>query len=329
MTHPFSISVRLTSFEHMSSSSLPAVLAVLILLQALTRIASELTKVLVPASYKEWMETKPAWITDPNIMKEYGYTTFLYQKYDPALPNYVASNRGCENSIYYKYIIDHYDSFPDIAVFVHSKPEVHIPNSYKNWLDVLKCISPNATYMSLNFDKKICREFFNGHWASFGIWLEQCMRDALKVIWDLEPTDTAGLNLRLPPQRQLSVCTHCCQQFFVSRAMIHKRPLKFWKDVWQMLGNQSRCHFGEPDYENLYAFNRSSRTEVGPEPQYINGRHHYNHIQDNGLFTQALVGEHLAHMIFGGHDLNMKFDQETYCQNYLPQSQCPGSPCIG
>jgi hypothetical protein len=276
----------------------------------------------VPASYREWIHGFPDFVTNETLKAEYGYSTFLYQKHNPDLPNYVSSNRGCENSIYYKYIVDHYHDFPDLAIFVHAKPGEH--NS-DQWLNYIKCIRPNATYMSLNVEKQVCREVFNGYWARYGIWLEQCMRDVLRIIWDIGDNTTA-LNERVPPNKQIYLCTHCCQQFFVSRETIHRRPLNVWQTLLHVLGNQTVCHVGEPDYANLYAFNRSSRWEVGPEPVDIHGKHIYSHIQSNGLFTQALTSEHLAHMIFGHHGLIMPFDQNEYCKQYLPSSQCP-SPC--
>jgi hypothetical protein len=141
--------------------------------------AEAVTKVLVPASYREWIRGFPDFVTNETLKAEYGYSTFLYQKHNPDLPNYVSSNRGCENSIYYKYIVDHYHDFPDLAIFVHAKPGEH--NS-DQWLNYIKCIRPNATYMSLNVEKQVCREVFNGYWARYGIWLEHCIREVLRLI---------------------------------------------------------------------------------------------------------------------------------------------------
>jgi hypothetical protein len=46
---------------------------------------------------------------------------------------------------------------------------------------------------------------------------------------------------------------------------VRKRPLGVWKELQFILSVQDKCHEGEPDYENLYAFNRSSRMKLGPE----------------------------------------------------------------
>jgi hypothetical protein len=46
---------------------------------------------------------------------------------------------------------------------------------------------------------------------------------------------------------------------------VHRRPLSVWKELQYILSIQNVCHAGEPDYDNLYAFQRSSRMKV-----YIN-----------------------------------------------------------
>ena len=105
-------------------------------------------KVLVPAVYKEWVTgKKPDWVDDPAILAKYNYSVFVYQKLDENAPNYFGFNRGAECGVYLKYIVDHYDNFPDVAVFIHAKPHEH----QKNWLEMVGCISPNATFYHLNY----------------------------------------------------------------------------------------------------------------------------------------------------------------------------------
>ena len=106
------------------------------------------TKVLVPAVYKEWIKDKPHWVTDPAIQKKHNYTVFAHQKLDPNAPNYFAHNRGTETGVYLKYVVDHYHDFPDVAIFVHSKPYEH----QTNWLNMIGCISPNATWYNINYE---------------------------------------------------------------------------------------------------------------------------------------------------------------------------------
>jgi hypothetical protein len=56
-------------------------------------------------------------VTDEAFTASKGYEVFLYQRLHPDKPNYVR-NRGMEGTIYLCYIIDHYDDFPDFAIFV-------------------------------------------------------------------------------------------------------------------------------------------------------------------------------------------------------------------
>ncbi len=101
----------------------PLQLILLLLLIALQVIA--LTKVVVPAVYKEWDQIKPKW-TSLEIQQQYNFSIFLYQKHNPNAPNYIR-NRGTEAGVYLRYIVDHYYHFPDIAIFVHARPEDHQP----------------------------------------------------------------------------------------------------------------------------------------------------------------------------------------------------------
>jgi len=157
-----------------------------ILLFVYVTYTASFTKVLVPASYKEFDGGLPYWVTDNATLSKYNYTVIVYQKRDPSQPHYLAKNRGCENGIIYKYIVDYYDNLPDVTIFTHADPGHH--GTY-NWLEgYAGCVSPNATFMSINLKKKICRSSWNGYWAKYGIWLEQCMRDVLKIIWDLKGT---------------------------------------------------------------------------------------------------------------------------------------------
>ena len=124
-------------------------LCFLFLLMALPPPLRAFQKVLVPAFYKEWATTgKPDWVDSPEILAKYNYTVFAYQKLDENQPNYFSFNRGAECGVYLKYIVDHYHKFPDVAVFLHAKPHEH----QKYWLNMVGCISPNATFYHINYE---------------------------------------------------------------------------------------------------------------------------------------------------------------------------------
>lgn len=81
--------------------------------------------------------------------------------------------------MFLRYIVDHYDSFPDIAIFVHglvwsglvclslpiasnlSPPAARPEDHQKRWLDMIPCIHPNATYININIGQDICRTTHN------------------------------------------------------------------------------------------------------------------------------------------------------------------------
>jgi hypothetical protein len=106
-----------------------------------------LKKVIVPAVYREFEDGNlPDWIKDDDLRQEKGYEVYMYQRLKSNESRYIR-NRGTEGAVYLRYIVDHYDSFPDVAVFVHAHPHDHQPH----WLELVGCINSNASYMDLNF----------------------------------------------------------------------------------------------------------------------------------------------------------------------------------
>lgn len=294
----------------------------------------EFKKVLVPAIFNEWRykdgelslngeRYPPFWFWNKTFQSEYGYTTVVYQKQNSSAPNFIATNRGCENGAYFNFIVDNYHDFPDVAIFIHAKPEEHIPTM--DWLNQVKCLRTNMTYSSLNRRNWFCRNSWNGLWARKGIWIEQCLRDTLQTAWDLLDNQTE-FNLRVPPNKPIEMCTHCCQQFAVGRGQILKRPLRVWKKLRDILSVQDQCHVGEPQYEYLYSFIKSQRWKLGPEPVNLSTGKGEGFAY--GRFTQAVAAEHLAHVIFGEKSLvATEPGMDETCDQFLPSTSCPGSPC--
>ena len=277
-----------------------------------------LTKVVVPSIHHEFQpQHYPRWMNHESFLKKFDYSVFLYQKSNPELPNYLKRNRGTEAGVYLNYIVDHYHNFPDVAIFVHGHPEHHTAAAFP---EMLGCISPNASYISLN-SPYISRD--TQYWNEAGLWVEQCWRDILKVIWGLED-DIALFEEIVPIDQPISINMVCCQQFLISRSMVHRRPLKVWKKLLSIVYEQDVCHIGEPDYEHLYAFHLM-KLRLGPEEPSI------KHLgeeegQGYGAHTQGGAMEHLAHVIYGHKSLQMAPPtMDEICQNFLPD--CPNSPC--
>jgi hypothetical protein len=225
--------------------------------------ANAFSKVLVPAVYKEWQHGMPEW-TSLETQQKHNFSVFMYQKLDPNQPNYFEFNRGGESGIYLKYIVDHYESFPDVVMFIHAKPEQH--QKKLDWFNMLSCVSPNATFMNINDQSWVTRS--PSSWRKIEQWTEQCWRDILQTTWELHG-DQGEFLRRLPPDRDIWMSAQCCNQFVLSRDMVRKRPLKVWQDLLRIIGVQDACHVGEPDYENLHFFNKTGRARAGAEPREV------------------------------------------------------------
>ena len=190
------------------------------------------TKVLVPAVYKEWVESGPPdWVVNDEIRRSHNYSVFLYQKLNESEPNYISTNYGRENGVYFKYIVDHYHTFPDVAVFIHAKPQQHPPQ----WLDYVRCIAPNVTYSHLNLFDNLERDTEYFSLFQKRVWVENCMRDVLAVIWNKSIHE---IETMLPIDSPIRVRTQASHSFVVSRSMIHRRSYETWKQLYAMLGNQ-------------------------------------------------------------------------------------------
>ena len=123
-------------------------LCVLWLIAFTAVIASALAfrKVVVQAVHKE-RDASPSL----QVQTRYNFSVFSYQMLDSSAPRYLNNNRGTETCVYLRYIVDHYDDFPDVAVFVHAHPHEHQPR----WMEMVHCISPNATWYNINYGGKM------------------------------------------------------------------------------------------------------------------------------------------------------------------------------
>ena len=84
---------------------------------------------LVIAHYDEWddLDEMPVWANnskDPRVHPDAptarGYTVApMYQRRRPEAPGYVP-NHGYEGGVYLRFVLDHYDNLPDVAVFVQA-----------------------------------------------------------------------------------------------------------------------------------------------------------------------------------------------------------------
>ena len=146
----------------------------------------------------------------------------------------------------------------------------------------------------------------------------------MQITWELKDKKEEFLR-RVPPTSPLTISARCCNQFVVSRAMIHKRPLHVWKELLHIIAIQPMCHMGDLDYENLFEFNRTGRVK---RPEKLHYSRFDSPTDPNGANIPGMTGEHLSHVIFGHQELQMKPPtQDETCQNFI--RGCPGSPCRG
>ena len=95
-------------------------------------------------------------------------------------------------------------------------------------------------------------------WGTLEPWIEQCWRDVLMIISELDPDsekDKVEFAKLYPSNRPLLTTFIPSQQFLLSRDQVHKRPLEVWKKLYKVIVEQPVCHQGDPDYHYLYAKN--------------------------------------------------------------------------
>ena len=266
---------------------------------------------IVPAVYDEWSHHRttrqehpfskaPPWASVEylhEMMRSHGrydlnVSLTLYQKFNSALPHYIASNRGMEGGVYLRYIIDNYrSSLPDFVAFLHAYPNEH---SYQ-FPEILTCLDTRRTkYTSLNRIDTALRLQTTSAWgrpdfefvgyqdpAEAQFWMERCWRDVLAVIGYREGKSPADGDAIPSP---IAVSFACCNQFVVSKEMIRRLPLKTWKKLHTMLAAGPACHLGNATYKG--EGEASSRRS---DPL--------------GRGIQGFTSEHLAHVIYGGYSL--------------------------
>lgn len=265
----------------------------LLMLGTISLFCNAFSKVVVPAVYNEWRNQMPDWIVNSTIQELYGFSVFLYQKHNKSGINFIAKNRGLEAGVYLKYIVDHYHDFPDVAIFIHAAPEKHQPK----WLQFIRCISPNASYININNVFINYRSIEAWRQPNLRIWIEQCYRDVLRIAWGLQGrSHDKYFNSLVPTSKPIYFSTLCCQQFILSRSKVLERPVQVWKELLRIIGEQDACHQGEPDYENLF-FSKVYSKKVGKEPAILGGN-------GPGGMTQVLD---ICMFLQGGHIKRLTF----------------------
>jgi len=188
-----------------------------------------LDAVVVASKYKE----------DTEWMKKLKYPYVIYTKNENEVSKYnIPVNKGNEASVYFKYIIDHYDSLPSYVFFIHAHEsdwhhkssmaskinDMNLDGNYKNLNDTEYQIV--VTYKNgitiFNGSKKIVEHEHNNYaFVKMEEWYNENMKDYLGPL-----KYNSIINVDL-----------CCAQFLVSRETIRKLPLEFYKKQYDWLMN--------------------------------------------------------------------------------------------
>lgn len=159
-------------------------------------------------------------------------------------------NKGCEASSYLKYIIDRYDSLPDVSILLHDEEY-----SWHHWGSICSLIKKKlplmktTDYLNLNHFQYQSDERFKSI-PYFHTWYKQL----------LEPTLGA---LELFPNLLIGI--YGCAQFILKKECILQHPRSF--------------------YENLYNFCMNDYDQFG---YVVNGFGHFMELTFHIIFRQML-----------------------------------------
>jgi hypothetical protein len=165
---------------------------------------------------------------DVNWTKKLKHDCKIYEKETPSSKYNIPVNKGHEASVYFKYIIDHYDNLPDYVAFVHGhESDWHHPSSMATKLNA---IHPSGEYINLNEntgrtgvivdenDEIILKhDDPPGHWGPVSDWWRQVMKPFFGNRRGLIVNDMWG------------------GQFIVSKKSILRHSLKFYETQYNWL----------------------------------------------------------------------------------------------
>jgi hypothetical protein len=141
--------------------------------------------------------------------------------------------------------------------------------------------------------------------------IEQCWRNLARAF---------GKNLtELRPAREPVVSFYCCNQIAISRDHIRRHPVEHYRAAYELIGLKEKCSEGWIDARENWAMGNMCYRESPPE-WFSEGR--------ESKSAQAGAMEHLTHFVLDDEPLiSIPYTEDHYCRNFLPSSQCPGSPC--
>lgn len=208
------------------------------------------------------------------------------------------ANWGYEASGYLRHIIDYYDRLPNVTVFTHGNPMEH--SFY--FLNIMRCANAAFDgYTTINVGIVADRYQHNGNYDRFVDDVNAALV-AARLAGPNAPVAANGASgMLLPHVGTERITFSCCAQFLASRSAIRRHPKAFYEILLRFVMD-------------------SSYFKDGPWA-HMPGR------------DQAIVVEHMWHVILGGENLVCSFPEDI-CRPNRPfigsTAQCgpvPGGNC--
>ena len=236
---------------------------------------------LVVAHYDEWddLDEMPVWANnskDPRVHPDAptarGYTVApMYQRRRPESPGYVP-NHGYEGGVYLRFVLDHYDNLPDVAVFVQADADKigDVPSRLGKVATRQK-ERGDVGYLPINVggDRNFEQVYFHKRDPYQEWWSETSLRDVDRC-WR---TVAGWWGHEWPSETVPTVSGYCCNYFAASREKIRATPLATWRKAYETLIERGECSPG-----------------AGPVATRTDDK-----------WQIAVTLEHMAHVMFGGH----------------------------
>ena len=272
----------------------------------------------VVAHYDEWdsLAEMPVWANnsvDPSLDENAplcaGYTVApIYQRRHPDAPNFVP-NHGYEGGVYLKFVVDHYDNLPDVAIFLQADADVleDLPSRLKKVVE-RQATRGDVTYLPLNAgnDFNPNQVYFHKRDPYQEWWQETSLR-GIETCWR---NVASWFGTEWGENEAPAVSGYCCNYFAASRENIRKTPLEVWQKAYHQLIELADCG-GGPVKDRA-----EDKWKIG------------------------ITLEHMAHVMFGGHGPHYPRHcgsgrvgddstppTETPLQATLPDQCCSGDAC--
>ncbi|KAI0127626.1 hypothetical protein BJ170DRAFT_381067 [Xylariales sp. AK1849] len=212
------------------------VIRVLLTLGILTFILHHITFELTPPTYTKTLvvasnatERDASWLT----LVPLDWSIYHYISDKPTLPSLsVPVNKGNEAMVYLTYIIDHYESLPDVVFFHHDHDRAwhqafdsvfEVSNLRPSYVMEKGYVSPRCLRGCENIillsDEKDVADMEQMHLVPRDVQLRSFLTEFLDE------------NEAVPPK----IAAPCCAQFAASRGAIQARTLEWWVRMRQWL----------------------------------------------------------------------------------------------